>query len=162
MLTTYLISLGINNMVAFTAPELHAVLTAHFFVDYTMRVVIEGFTLQQSFKSLLTSSAQSNFTRHTNIVSIYHDQSSSTLVADSYIFTHPKLRPWGQRLPISCPLCSSLHSWSDPTRNQSTIIFACTATGCPGLCSFPKPEGIEIVGKEMINGGRWMVRSRQV
>ena len=158
--TTSFISLTINDMVTFTAPQLHASLTSHFFVDYTMRVVIEGFGLKPSFQSLLTTSAQSNFSRHTNIVHLYYSQNGSEVLTDNYIFSHPKLRPWGQWLPISCPSCSSLHSWSDPTRHQSTIIFACTRSGCLGLCTFRKLEGVEPVGKE-VNGGRWMVKSGQ-
>ena len=113
-----------------------------------------------SFQSLLMMSTQSNFFHHTNVVHLYYSQNGSKVLTDSYIFSHPKLCPWGQWLPISCPSCSSLHSWSDPTHHQSTIIFACTRSGCSGLCTFPKLEGVEPVGKE-VNGGCWMVKSGQ-
>jgi hypothetical protein len=157
---TFFSSLCINDMVTLTAPQLHPSLTSHFFIDYTMRVVIEGFSLKSSFRSLLTASSQSNLSRHVDIVHLYYGQKDSKVFTDSYVFSHPKLRPWGQWLPISCPSCSSLHSWSDPTRNQSTIIFACKRPNCSALCTFRKPEGVELVGKE-VNEGRWMVKSGQ-
>lgn len=157
----YYISHNINDLIAFTAPELHASLAVGFFVDYTQCMVMEGFALKTAFKSILATAAQSNFSRHTNIVHVYPEENVSTLSANKYIFSHPKLRPWGERLPIACNSCGLPHSWSDPIRHSSTIIFNCIRHGCPGVCRFPKPEDITFVGHD-VNGGRWMVKSLPV
>lgn len=112
-------------------------------------------------KPLLQSNTQNHLARHTNIVHIRHDANTSTFVSLIYIFTHPKWRPWGNRLPTACPKCSSPHSWSDVIKQGSTYSFTCRNGACPGLCSFTRPEGYETFTIE-VNGGRWIKKEYKV
>ena len=150
-------SFGIDNLVAFTAPEFHADLTVSFFVDYAQHVLVEGFELSTSFKALLIASSQSNLARHTNIIYV-HFKDGCFSEAKEYVFSHEKWRPWGHRLPPSCPECYSPESWKDPVKSKSTYIFNCRSDKCKGVCLFDKPEGFEPFVGDSVSGGRWLVR----
>jgi len=52
-------SLNLNHLIAFTAPEFQAILTISFFVDFTQRILIEGFDLNPSFRAILNATNQS-------------------------------------------------------------------------------------------------------
>lgn len=150
-------SFGINDLIAFTAPEFHVDLTVSFFVDYAQRILVEGFELSASFKALLTASSQSNLARHTNIIHVNFEDGCLSQ-AKEYVFSHEKWRPWGHRLPPSCPKCSSPESWKDPVKSKSTYIFNCRSDTCDGVCSFEKQEGFEPLPGDSVAGGRWLVR----
>lgn len=150
-------SFGIDDLLAFTAPEFHADLTVSFFVDYAQRVLVEGFELSASFKALLTASSQSNLPRHTNIVYVNFEDGHLS-EAKEYVFSHEQWRPWGHRLPPSCPICSSPECWKDPVKSKSTYIFNCRSDKCAGVCLFDKQEGFEPLPGDSVAGGRWLVR----
>jgi len=153
--------LNINNLVAFTAPQLHAVLTAGFFIDYAQRTLVEGFTLEKSFRAILAATSQSNLARHTNVVHVYSNDDCSALRVFQYVFIHPKFRPWGQRLPPSCSICKSPRSWSLRSSKNETVVFKCKKKNCKGFCQFVRPDGYEM-GKANVNGGHWMHKSYAV
>lgn len=146
----------VDDLVAFSARKLQVSLTATFFVDYAQRVLLEGYTLHSHFKSLLTASAQSNVARHTNLVYVRR-KTHGKLDACEFVFTHPIFRPWGCRIPSSCPSCKSPCSWSKPIKQGQCIIFVCTREDCRGTCRFKKPDDAEMVGSN-VNGGRWMIK----
>lgn len=150
------ISMAIDELVAFTAPEFHAVLTTSFFVDFTYRVLIEGFSLSHSFKPMLTACSQSNLARHTNIVHV-HFEDGYIKYSKEYVFSHKKWRPWGYRLPASCNGCSSPQSWKGPVKSKSTYSFNCRNVDCREVCSFVKPPHY-VPFSSIVAGGRWMVR----
>lgn len=83
----------IDDLVVFTAPEFQATLTLGLFVDYSQRVLIEGFSLYESLQAILTATAQSNFARHTNMMIIHRDEGLSIFSITHYFFTHAVLRP---------------------------------------------------------------------
>ena len=149
--------MGIDELVAFTAPEFHAILTVSFFVDFTHRVLVQGFNLSGSFKPMLTACSQSDLARHTNIV---HVRLENGHIAHSkeYIFSHAKWRPWGYRLPTSCNRCSSPQSWKDPVKSILMYIFSCRNANCCEVCTFNKPQDFVPFSSE-VSGGRWMVRN---
>jgi hypothetical protein len=148
--------MSINDLMAFTAIEFHAALIAPFFIDFAHRILIEGFDLAPSMKHILTATAQSSVSRHTNIVLMHRNPSTLSIASTLYVFTHPKWCPWGQRLPPACPTCGSPHSWSGKVKKGSTYSFVCRYISCTGgSCSFDKPEGFELFTDDM-NGGRWM------
>ena len=156
-----LTSASINHLVGFTAAQLHAALITPFFVEFTQRVLVEGYRLGPSMKYILASTSMSNLPHHTNIIYIQYDVDTSSLTSTIHVFTHPKWRPWGNRLSAACPKCSSPHSWSDVVKQGSTYTYNCRRYGCPGSCSFPKPEGFELSNIE-VNGGRWMQKEYMV
>jgi hypothetical protein len=153
-------NLSFNDMVSFTAPELHATLTVSFFVDFTQRVLVEGFPLCTSFKAILTATSQSFLARHTNVVYIRHSDDGSKLCIERYTFTHPKWCPWGHQLPLACPGCSSPCPWTDPQTTGSTIPFTCRFDSCTTKCHFQRPDNLRFVGGDM-SGGRWMIDEQE-
>ena len=153
--------MAFNDLVAFTAPQLQASLTSSFFVDFAQRVLVEGFSLEKSFSTMLAATSQSNLARHTNVVHIHATPGNSDLDGQDFIFSHPKLRPWGNRLPPSCPRCKSPRSWSSPVCQDKAIVFLCNRDKCKEKCRFVKPEGYEL-SKVKVSGGRWMSRAYTV
>lgn len=147
--------MSFDNIIAFTAVEFHAALTTPFFIDFTNRILVEGFDLASSMKHILTATAQSSVARHTNILLMHRVSGSSSIASTLYVFTHPRWRPWGHRLSPACPVCASPHSWSNEVRTGSTYSFACRYPFCRGSCSFDKPDGFELYTDD-VKGGRWM------
>lgn len=158
--SNFCLRMKLDELVAFSAPQLQTSLTCGFFLDYAQRVLIEGYTLESDFKSLLVATSQSNFARHTNLV-YFRRQDRSKVNALEFTFTHPTLRPWGFRIPTTCSLCQSPRPWSKPIKQGTTIIFVCKLTGCKGMCRFAKPDDMEMLGPPS-NGGRWMVKDRLI
>ena len=154
-------SVSIDNLVAFTAEEFHASLITPFFIDFTFRVLIEGYDFNTSITHMLSATSQSHVARHTNVVHMRLNTQTPTVDSTLYVFTHPKWRPWGNRLPPACPDCASPHSWSDMIKQGSTYSYSCRRDNCSGWCSFAKPEGLEPCTPES-NGGRWMKRKYKV
>jgi hypothetical protein len=144
-----------DNVIAFTAVEFHVAFVVPFFVDFTHRILIEGFDLALSVKHMLTAVAQSSVARHTNIIFMHRNPRTSSVTSTLYVFTHPSWRPWGEHLPPACPTCASPHSWANVVKKGSTYSFACRYGSCTASCSFDKPEGFELF-TEPVNGGRWM------
>jgi hypothetical protein len=145
----------IDNLVAFTATEFQYALVTPFLVDFTHRILIEGFNVVPSMKHILTAIAQSSIARHTNVVLMHLNTATSSIASTLYVFTHPKWRPWGQRLPPACSVCASPHSWSDEIRKGSTYSFICRYPKCTGTCSFDRLSGFKLFMPDM-SAGRWM------
>ena len=153
-------SMKVDELVAFSAPQLQVSLTCGFFMDYAQRILVEGYTLNGNFKALLAATAQSNLARHTNLV-YFSCQSQGKLTIIEFIFSHPIFRPWGFRIPPACPRCKSARPWSKPITQSSSIIFVCTREGCKASCRFKKPDDVEVLNAN-VNGGRWMARKLSV
>jgi hypothetical protein len=153
--------MSIDDLIAFTAAEFHAALITPFFIDFTHRILIEGYSLNSSMKAMLSATSQTHLARHTSVVHMQLEAETSTVGSTLYVFAHPKWRPWGNRLPIACPICASPHSWSDVIKKGSTYSYVCRREGCSGWCSFPKPEGFEICTPEA-NGGRWLKKAYDI
>jgi hypothetical protein len=155
------VSVSIDNLIVFTAKEFHASLVTPFFVDFTFRILIEGFDLNTSMTHMLAATSQSHLARHTNVIHMYLNTQTATVDSTVYIFTNPRWRPWGNRLSPACPDCASPHSWSNVIKQGTTYSYSCRRDNCPGWCSFSKPEGFELCTTES-NGGRWMKREYRV
>jgi hypothetical protein len=160
----------LDHLVAFTATKLHPILLTAFLVDYAQRVLVEGFTLNESFELILSSIAHAALARHSTVVHFYPKTlivplplglstiNHTAIQAREFIFAHEKLRPWGQKIPICCAICKSPRSWGRPIKENSTIVFWCktqNANGakCPGKSRHPKPDGLEPFSR-MVGGGR--------
>jgi hypothetical protein len=110
---------------------------------------------------MLTSASSTHLARHTNIVHMAFNSDTLALSSTLYVFTHPKWRPWGNRLPTACLKCASPHSWSDVVKVGSMYSYSCRRDGCDGWCSFNKPEGFELF-TQVTNGGCWMKKAYSV
>jgi len=155
--------MSVDNLIAFTATEFHAALVTPFFINFTQRILIEGYNLCTSMTPMLLATSQTHLARHTDLVYMQLKKETSLVHSTLYMFTHPKWRPWGNHLPISCPSCASPHSWSDLTKTQSTYNYSCKRTGCSGWCSFSKPDDFSPCKSEPeVNGGCWIKKEYKV
>jgi len=68
-----------NNLLAFSATELCPVLIAPFFLNFAQRVLVEGYNLQFSMKSILAGISKFQLVRHTDIVHVNCDAVSSSI-----------------------------------------------------------------------------------
>lgn len=156
-----------SHLVSFTAKKLHPLLLTPFLIDYTQRVLIEGFTLEDSFEAILSSTSHANLSRHSTIVRFFPKTLTVPAIqATEYIFVHERLRPWGHSLPIACPICKCPRAWGRPIKENSTIVFWCktlNANGvkCPGKARYRKPDGLVPFSRD-VGGGRWMMQDLQV
>jgi len=148
-------SLNLNHLIAFTAPEFQAILTISFFVDFTQRILIEGFDLNPSFRAILNATNQSPLGRHTNVVHITQVQDNNMLkpIARKFVFTHPQFRPWGLRLPISCEKCGAPNLGGTWWTQNSTYVFYCRGKQCSGEFRAERPAGFD---RNETKGGHWM------
>jgi len=108
-----------------------------------------------SFALLVTGKFSISHPALTNVCHICSDTNTSALEAVEYVFTHPKWRPWGHRLPMTCPVCGTPNCWTEAGKHFSTYIFTCRHLGCEAHCEFSRPQGFNLCEEES-NGGRWL------
>lgn len=154
--------------IAFSSPGLIPTLTNPFWLDFTIRVLVEGFTLIQALPYMLACTSTLSFVRHTNLLHVQISPSKNNIaLASEYIWTHPSLRPFGRRLLANCIQCGCLDSYGAPIKvtpkSGTTYVFVCKGLGGAGhSCSHElvvKPmEGFIPYGKPQ-DGARWMVRA---
>ena len=76
-------------------------------------VIIYGFQFTKALEQVLTESLLLGM--HTGIVHLAWSQSDNEvdlLKGCKYVWTHCDRQPWGQPLPILCPLCRTIQKWS--------------------------------------------------
>lgn len=116
---------------------------------------------------MLTATSTSSFVRHTNLLYVQiPDSNIKPVLSFEYVWTHPKLRPFGRRLPANCAQCGCINSFGSPVRltpkTGSKYIFICQGHNIEGKsCLYElavEPmEGFKAFGKAQ-DGARWMVR----
>jgi hypothetical protein len=159
-LTSSFNSMGIKDVVAFTAIQLQPCLTVLMFVDYAQCVLVEGFPLNASFLAILAATSHGTLPRHTNIIHLRYICNPSKLCITEYLYTHEKTHSWGHHLPAACDKCKSLRPWSKLTKSKSTLIFTCKH--CPKdtkVICFPKLQGWMLLHIKDMDRGRWMCKS---
>lgn len=157
-----------DEAIAFSSPGLIPTLTNGFWLDFVMRVLIEGASLHDALPYMLTATSTSPFVRHTNLLyAQIPDSNIKPVLSFEYVWTHPKLRPFGRRLPANCSHCGCINSYGSPIkltpRSGSTYIFACqghTIEGnrCGHELSVQPMDGFKTFGNPQ-DGARWMVRT---
>ena len=136
--------MSFDNIITFTALEFHAALTTLFFIDFMHRILVEGFDVASSMKHILTAVAQSSLARHTNILLMHCVPGSLSIASTLYVFTNPRWHPWGHCLSPTCPVCASLHTWSNEFKKGPTYSFACTPLA-KGLAVLTSQRGLNCV-----------------
>ncbi|KAI6018422.1 hypothetical protein EDC04DRAFT_2607751 [Pisolithus marmoratus] len=125
--------------VAFGAKRFISAVVKSFIVAFGVRVVIQGHNLGEVFKDLLDASIELPMHTDAYIFQV-KDQMAAGAPSNAihvsgtrYTWFHSHRRPWGNPLPMSCPNCSSIHSWSPSKsgRDQSG------APGCISTCRSP-------------------------
>lgn len=164
---TSTLRLHADEAIAFSSPGLIPSLTNGFWLDFVLRVLIEGASLQDALPYMLTATSTSPFVRHTNLLYVQiPDSNTKPVHSFEYVWTHPKLRPFGRRLPANCSQCGCINSYGSPIkltpRSGSRYIFICqgiTIEGnrCDHELSVQPMDGFKAFGNPQ-DGARWMVR----
>lgn len=157
--------------IAFSSPGLVPALTNSFWMDYSVRVLLEGFHLQDALPYMLSSTSTSPFVRHTNLLYVRIPRTSTKpITCSELVWTHPDLRPFSRRFPANCPECGCMDSFARPIKltpkGSTKYVFVCDGTNIAGKeclheLTVEPMDGFEPYGRSQ-NGARWMLRTEQV
>ncbi|KZP26988.1 hypothetical protein FIBSPDRAFT_948951 [Athelia psychrophila] len=157
-----------HEAIAFSSPGLIPSLTNGFWLDFAFRVMIEGASLGHALPYMLSATSTSQFVRHTNLLYVkIPDSNTEPVVCSEYVWTHPRFRPFGRRLPANCSQCGCINSYGSPIRltpkSGSRYIFVCqglTIEGnrCDHELSVQPMDGFKAFGNPQ-DGARWMVKT---
>jgi len=108
------------------------------------RVVVEGFKVDKFMDNLIKSAPIVG--RHTSIVHI--SDTDKGIAGVCYVWAPRALQPWGNPLPVQCPVCLAVRSfkkWTVGTNN--TISFTCEGINgngitCNEVLFFHKPDNV--------------------
>lgn len=153
--------------IAFSSPKLVPSLTNPFWLEFSQRVLVEGFPLQQALTHMLATTSTSPFVRHTNLLYARIPQlTTEPVVCYDYVWTHPEFRPFGHRLPVNCPGCGCIDTFGPPRKQTpasgTKYTFQCRghkidASLCQHQIVVVPMDGFEAFGHAQ-NGARWMQR----
>ncbi|KAI5981573.1 hypothetical protein EDD15DRAFT_2379410 [Pisolithus albus] len=123
--------------IAFGAKRFISAVIKSFIVAFGVRVVIQGHDLGEVFKDLLDVSVELPMHTDAYIFEVKERAASGTptihVSGTRYLWFHSHRRPWGTPLPMSCPKCSSIRSWSPSKSGEDQ-------SGAPGrisMCQSP-------------------------
>ncbi|KZP34059.1 hypothetical protein FIBSPDRAFT_881511 [Athelia psychrophila] len=143
-----------NEAIAFLSPGLIPTLTNVFWLDFTIRVLIEGYSLDKALPYMLTATSTSSFVRHTNLLYVRISTSQpKAALSSEFVWTHPELRPFGRRLPANCAECGCIDTFGSPIK-----LTPKAGSKCLHELAVEPMEGFETYGKSQ-NGSWWMVRT---
>ncbi|KAI6026764.1 hypothetical protein PISMIDRAFT_111772, partial [Pisolithus microcarpus 441] len=128
--------------ITFGATHFIGMVIKSFIVAFGDRVIIQGHDLGEVFTDLLNVSVE--LPMHTDaylfqveeqMVSGVPNPSSSVIHVKGmrYSWYHTHRHPWGCPLPMSCPKCSSICSWSPSKQGEDSL----GAPGCISTCQSP-------------------------
>ena len=123
----------VQRVIAFKAVAVQAALVAPFFLVFIHKVVIEGVRWDSHhIADILASSVY--LSRHSAVVIMTrHGRDVSvpcSLEVTEYVWTHPRIRPWGSEIPLQCPACGALASLVCRTHAHGTVFTACRGEMC--------------------------------
>ncbi|KAG0692520.1 hypothetical protein DFH29DRAFT_1008526 [Suillus ampliporus] len=124
-LQTSIIRHRLSAAVAFTAPRFQPGFTSHLLLAFCEIVLIERFTIGNSFQHMLGQSFKLG--RHTDIFLMTSDKHQLTVT--KYCWTHVDHRPWGHYLPLQCPGCGVANAWRSASKSR-VYTFECTNGPC--------------------------------
>jgi hypothetical protein len=125
-------------------------------MEYAQIVLVDNGDLIRSLEHILPLA--NILCRHSNLILIQR-YINHTPVVRRLVWTHPKLRPWGHRIPVQCTKCHGLRSWSDVYANgNGAPQVHCLNSCCLHHIQFPAPvpnNEVQWFGQSVL-GGRWM------
>ncbi|KZP05417.1 hypothetical protein FIBSPDRAFT_967284 [Athelia psychrophila] len=146
-----------NEAIAFSSPGLIPTLTNVFWLDFAIRVLIEGYSLDKALPYMLTATSTSSFVRHTNLLYVRISTSQpKAALSSEFVWTHPELRPFGRRLPANCAECGCIDTFGSPIKLTpkagSKYVFICKGydtegNRCLHELAVEPMEGFETYGK---------------
>lgn len=129
--------------IAFSAERFISAVAKSFIIAFGVRVLIQGHDLYEVFNDLLDVSVELRM--HSDTLLFYvgertvprppHSPPSPSVIGVRYSWYHTHRRPWGTALPMSCPRCSSIRSWSECKASlgntvKKARVSTCTSPGC--------------------------------
>jgi hypothetical protein len=117
--------LGVENAVAFDAEKLTTLGTSDLVKDIIKSVVIHGFEFEDAFESSIRHHSYT-VGKQTNILHF------SGLSVQKYVWAHKEIQPWGNRIPLQCPQCGALNTFTFLTYHKPTKTYyvGCSYRDC--------------------------------
>ena len=81
-------------------------------------------------------------------------ESSITTTTSRYIWSHPGLKPFGNVLPIQCPGCWGLRTWSVRKKTADDIHLKCMGAECSQQLYFSRPPALDFVSGRYVDDGQ--------
>ncbi|KAI5987829.1 hypothetical protein EDD15DRAFT_2371884 [Pisolithus albus] len=125
--------------IAFGAKRFISAVIKSFIIAFGVRVVIQGHDFGEVFKDLLDVSVELPMHTDAYIFQVKEQTTSGDsnnalcVCGTRYSWFHSHRRPWGTPLPMSCPKCSSIRSWSPSKSSEDQS----GAPGCISTCWSP-------------------------
>ncbi|KIK24208.1 hypothetical protein PISMIDRAFT_98931, partial [Pisolithus microcarpus 441] len=125
-------------MVAFSADRFISAIMKLFIMAFGVRVLIQGHDLYKVFVDLLDVSIELRMHSDTFLFCLgecmaprtVNVSSSPAVIGVRYSWYHTHRRPWGVSLPMSCPACSSIRSWSASKVSADSSIKQARVSTC--------------------------------
>ncbi|KAI6163622.1 hypothetical protein EDD17DRAFT_1565772 [Pisolithus thermaeus] len=132
--------------VAFGADQFISAVLKSFIIAFSVRVLIQGHVLCEVITDLLDVSLELRMHSDTFFFQLKVQTTSGlplpssnplSVIGIRYSWYHNHRRPWGTALPMSCPKCSSVHSWSrSKVGVDSANTIVCISTCCSPECKY--------------------------
>ncbi|KIK16511.1 hypothetical protein PISMIDRAFT_113214, partial [Pisolithus microcarpus 441] len=132
--------------ILFTTPNFISAVTKMFTVAYSIQVLVQGHTFHEILLDLLNVSLDLHM--HTDVLFIHisglHPPKppfgsrthtpivalSPSIIGYQYSWYHSHRCPWGNSLPIGCPGCGAVRSWSQSKHNPEGKHVKAWVTSC--------------------------------
>jgi hypothetical protein len=133
------LSWSLDHVFAFGTPQFISSEAVGFILEFSRKVIIQGFPVQTVLPALLKGA--DSFGMHSSIIHI------TGAKFFEYRWTHPTLAPNGQRLALQCTVCHRLRSLNRKVVNQEMAVFRCAGKNsgvpCPGVLELKMLAGFK-------------------
>ncbi|RPD52045.1 hypothetical protein L227DRAFT_568855, partial [Lentinus tigrinus ALCF2SS1-6] len=115
-----------ERVIAWGAAAVQACYTGSFFISFATTVLIERMPLSHAIVARLLDSS-TLLARHTSML-LWTRRSSTDkdLHANEYIWSHPRIQPWGNKLPMQCPDCRAIYTFKVKSVHDAETKAFCT------------------------------------
>jgi hypothetical protein len=152
LITLIFYSLFIHDTFAFGQSTLISGYLNTFAVDFANQVLFDGWECAKILPGILASSA---IGRHTSVIYLSGEGQRDQWKLSTTVFqwTHPKLRPNGEALPLQCPLCLHNRPWKVPASTPANpVVLKCGTKDCKGTYTIPGLLGYKEIQNDI---GTW-------
>ncbi|RPD59555.1 hypothetical protein L227DRAFT_611791 [Lentinus tigrinus ALCF2SS1-6] len=146
----------VERVFAFGASAVLACFTGSFFMSFASSVLIAGMVVDDAHLARLLD-ASTLLARHTSVLLFAREKSGDhRLCVREYTWSHKKIQPWGQVLPMQCPSCRCVYTFVVKSGHDGHQHAYCSAKGCSYMSTYQKhADHVAIATGEQ---GAWMVR----
>ncbi|RPD52090.1 hypothetical protein L227DRAFT_618104 [Lentinus tigrinus ALCF2SS1-6] len=146
----------VQRVIAFGAHAVQAYFTSSFFTCYATTILIEGVFLNDThFARLLQASPL--LTRHSSVLLFTRQDSSKGLLhVKEFRWGHPTIQPYGNALPLQCPMCGRIYTWAFKAGKNGEQRVRCNGPGCG--YSFQYTKGADQIPIRSGELGTWFMR----